>query len=212
MFYDEEAIYVIDNFLTDKQQQFLEDLILDKKEDNHIASKIPFFFNSNTNGKNQKNNPNIIVNKNTFDHYQFTHRLIEENKFISEYGQLIFELFSNSFNEFFGCDNYDIFRCKINLSTPVSKFGKIVSPHIDSFQKMWSAVYYVSTVPNSYTLIGKELYDKTVRNKFNVTRKIETKRGRVVLFDSRRYHSAGKCPNNYVRSVINFNIGKYEDL
>jgi hypothetical protein len=212
MFYDEKAIYVVDDFLTNHQQEFLEDLILDRKKDNHIGSTIPFYFNSNTNGKNQKNNPNIIVNKNTFDHYQFTHRLIEENKFISEYGQLILELFLKSFNEFFGCDDYDIFRCKINLSTPNSKFRKIVSPHIDSFQKMWSAVYYVNTVPNSYTLIGKDLYDGSIRNKFRLARKVETKKGRMVLFDSRRYHSAGKCPINQVRSVINFNIGKYEDL
>jgi len=212
MFYDPEAIYVVDNFLSESQKDFLENLILDKKEDNYISSTIPFYFNSNTNGKNQKNNPNIISNKNTFDYYQFTHKLVEENEFISDWGIPIVDLFSYSFKQFFGCEDYNIFRAKINISTTSPKNRKIMSPHIDSYQKMWSIVYYVNTVPNSYTLIGKEFYDGSIKEKFTLSRKIESLKGRAVLFDSRRYHSTGKCPNGMVRSVINYNIGKYDDL
>ena len=59
---------------------------------------------------------------------------------------------------------------------------------------------------------GKEFYDGKKQNKFTVSRKIENKKGRCVLFDSRRYHSAGKCPLGKVRVVVNTMIGCLNDL
>jgi len=32
------------------------------------------------------------------------------------------------------------------------------------------------------------------------------------MFDSRRYHSAGKCPMGKVRSVVNIMVGDLNDL
>jgi len=205
MFYDSEAIYVIDNIISETHQDFLEDYIFNKVE-------IPFYYNSNTNGTEKEKNPEIIHNRNTFDLPQFTHNVIEENVYISDWGKNIVELFLDNFAEFFECSDFDIFRCKINLSTAISRTRKIIEPHVDSQQKLWSVVYFVNTVPNSHFLIGKQTFNRVFQKKFKVSRKIETKKGRAVFFDSRRFHSAGKCSSGYSRSVINFIIGKYEHL
>jgi len=205
MFYDSNGIYVVDNLVSQQHQDFLEEFIFNKSE-------IPFYFNSGTNGTKKENNPELISNWGTFDIPQFTHNVIDENNYISDWGQQVVEPFLDFFNEFYECDDYDIFRCKINLSTQSPKTRKIIEPHVDSQQKLWSIVYFVNTVPDSYLLLGKQIFNGEIQKKFKVSRKVESKKGRAVFFDSRRFHSAGKCPKNYSRSVINFVIGKYEDL
>lgn len=205
MFYDCDGIYVVDGLVPQKHQDFLEDIIFNKSE-------VPFYFNSATNGTRKDNNPELISNWGTFDPAQFTHIIISENVYISDWGQEIVEPFLDFFNEFYECDDYDIFRCKINLSTQTPKTRKIIEPHVDSQQELWSVVYFVNTVPDSCLLLGKQTFNGKVQKKFKVSRRIESKKGRAVFFDSRRFHSAGKCPKNYSRSVINFVIGKYEDL
>lgn len=205
MFYDTEGIYVIDNIISEAHQDFLENYIFNKVE-------IPFYYNSTTNGTEKEKNPELIYNRNTFDLPQFTHNVIEENVYISDWGKNIVEPFLDNFVEFFECSDFDIFRCKINLSTALPRTRKIIEPHVDSRQKLWSVVYFVNTVPNSYFLIGKQTFNGEIQKKFKVSRRIETKKGRAVFFDSRRFHSAGKCSPGYSRSVINFIIGKYEDL
>lgn len=205
MFYDPDGIYVVDNVISQHYQDYLEDLIFNKVT-------VPFYYNSTTNGISKKNNPELISNWGTFDTPQFTHNIIEENVYISDWGKFIVEPFLGYFTEFFECDDYDVFRSKVNLSTGIPRTRKIVEPHVDSQQKLWSVVYFVNDVPNSDLLIGKQTFNGEVQNKFKLSRKIETKKGRAVFFDSRRFHSAGKCPLGYSRSVINFVIGKYEDL
>lgn len=205
MFYDPDGIYVVDNIIPEQQQDFLENFIFQE-------ATIPFYFNSTTNGINKKENPELICNWNTFDHPQFTHNVVWENNIVSDWGKPVVNKFIDIFSEFFECNDYDIFRCKINLSTSEPKTRKIIEPHVDSRQKLWSIVYFVNTVPGSYFLVGKQTFNGKVQKRFKVSRKIETKKGRAVIFDSRRFHSSGKCTKGYSRSVINFVIGKYDDL
>ena len=73
-------------------------------------------------------------------------------------------------------------------------------------------VYFVNDVPNSFTLIGKDLWDGKKKNKFRISKKIKCKKGRAILFDSRRFHSAGRCPEGYFRMVINTIIGHQDEL
>lgn len=205
MFYDHDSLYVVDNIISEEDQNFLEDFILKEP-------KIPFYYNTTTNGTNKNQNPELICNWNTVDLPQFTHNVIWDNEIISDWGEPIVNKFIDIFNEFFNCSDYDIFRCKINLSTSAPRTRRIIEPHVDSRQNLWSIVYFVNTVPDSYFLLGKQTFNGKVQNKFKVAKKVETKKGRAVIFDSRRFHSAGKCPDGYSRSVINFTIGKYEDL
>ena len=198
MFYDADGYYVVDDFIPKLHQDDVEELLL--------GDQFPYFYNSKSNG--EVRSPNTVLNRNTYDHHQFVHQLIfnyEVQSTGSDSKKLV-DLFKPSFREFFGDDNYKIFRAKINLNTHHPKTRKIVMPHTDALQQCWSIVYYVNTVPNSYTLIGKEMYDKPNPTKFTVKHKVETKKGRAILFDSRRYHSSGKCPIGNTRCVINFMI------
>tara|TARA_B100001248_G_scaffold224977_1_gene182409 strand:- start:7570 stop:8223 length:654 start_codon:yes stop_codon:yes gene_type:complete len=217
MFYDKDGIYVIDDFIPEESQKFLENLFLND-------ANFPFYYNSSSNGYNQEENIRVITNRNTFDHSQFTHLLwwLDNDEFFygdkdnsfrkSDYYETVIDIFINSFYGFFSDNNFDILRMKVNLNTSHPRTRKFLSPHVDSPQKMWSAIYYVNDVPNSYTLIGKQFYDGNMKNKFTVSKKIESKRGRCVLFDSRRYHSAGKCPFGKTRVVLNTMIGRLNDL
>ena len=217
MFYDENGIYVIDDFISEESQKFLEDLFVDN-------SDFPYYYNQASNGTNQEENIRVITNRNTFDHSQFTHLLwwLDNDEFFhgdkencfrqSDHYESVINIFKDSYYEFYDDVNFDILRMKVNLNTRHPRTRKVLSPHVDSPQKMWSLIYYVNDVPNSYTLIGKEFFDGKKKNKFTVSRKIENKKGRCVLFDSRRYHSAGKCPLGKVRVVVNTMIGNLNDL
>ena len=130
----------------------------------------------------------------------------------SDHYEKVIDIFKESYIEFFGDDRFDILRMKVNLNTTHPRTRKHVSPHVDSPQKMWSLIYYVNDTPKSFTLIGKEFYDGKQKNKFTVSKRIESKRGRCVIFDSRRYHSAGKCPPDKIRVVVNTMIGRLDDL
>ena len=228
MFYDEKGIYVVDDFLPLKSQEILEDLFT-------VNVDFPYFYNSST-SEQYEGNVRVISNRSIFDQYQFTHMLYyrglgkaaqsPDEKFDreSDWFKPVIKLFNESISNFFGDYNYDtpydeekhkrydFFRVKVNLNTGHQRTWKKLVPHIDSTQKMWSFVYYVNDVPNSHTLLGKEFYNGKIRNNFTVAKKIESKRGRCVMFDSRRYHSAGKCPMGKVRSVVNIMVGDLNDL
>ena len=181
MFYDENGIYVIDDFISEDSQKFLEDLFIDN-------SNFPYYYNQASNGTNQEENIRVITNRNTFDHSQFTHLLwwLDNNEFYygdkencfrqSDHYNTVINLFKDSYYEFYNDKYFDILRMKVNMNTRHPRTRKVLSPHIDSTQKMWSLIYYVNDVPNSYTLIGKEFYDGKKQNKFTVSRKIENKK------------------------------------
>ena len=160
MFYDENGIYVIDDFISEDSQKFLEDLFIDN-------SNFPYYYNQASNGTNQEENIRVITNRNTFDHSQFTHLLwwLDNNEFYygdkencfrqSDHYNSVINLFKDSYYEFYNDKYFDILRMKVNMNTRHPRTRKVLSPHIDSTQKMWSLIYYVNDVPNSYTLIGK---------------------------------------------------------
>ena len=214
MFYDEKGVYVVDDFISEERQDWLIKFFVENEEDepNSTPTHFPYYFNATTNGKYNTENTRLINNRNTFDHYQFTHMFWYEGNVASEWGNYVVPQFIPSFNEFFGCDDYQILRCKLNLTTPHPRNGKIISPHTDGQQKTWSIVYFVNEVPNSFTLIGKDLWDGKKKNKFRISKKIKCKKGRAILFDSRRFHSAGRCPDGYFRMVINIIIGHQDEL
>ena len=217
MFYDEDGIYVIDDFISEESQKFLEELFI-------IDADFPYYYNAASNGTNQKDNIRVITNRNTFDHSQFTHLLwwLDDDEFFhgdkdncfreSDHYKKVIDIFKESYYDFFGDDIFDVLRMKVNLNTAHPRTRKHLSPHVDSPQKMWSLIYYVNDTPKSFTLIGKEFYDGKEKNKFTVSKRIESKRGRCVIFDSRRYHSAGKCPPDKIRVVVNTMIGRLDDL
>jgi len=217
MFYDEDGIYVIDDFISEESQKFLEELFITDVD-------FPYYYNAASNGTNQEDNIRVITNRNTFDHSQFTHLLwwLDNDEFFhgdkdncfreSDHYKKVIDIFKESYYDFFGDDIFDVLRMKVNLNTAHPRTRKHLSPHVDSPQKMWSLIYYVNDTPKSFTLIGKEFYDGKEKNKFTVSKRIESKRGRCVIFDSRRYHSAGKCPPGKIRVVVNTMIGKLDDL
>ena len=218
MFYDKDSLYLIPEFLNKGNQDVLENIVTD--------DEFPWFFNASTNGPKPEENPHVIWNRNTFDYYQFVHKLILKNEPISEWAEDIFKIIRPSLKAFFENDDYYIFRSKLNLTTTSPRTRKIFAPHADCSDKMWSLVYFINEVPNSHLLIGKQFAEAVEvkkhsiifeeeskhRKKFDITKKVETKRGTGVLFDSRKFHSAGKCPEGMVRYVLNVMVGRPEDI
>ena len=160
MFYDEDGIYVIDDFISEESQKFLEELFTN--------DDFPYYYNAASNGTNQEDNTRVIANRNTFDHGQFTHLLWWLDN-----------------DEFFHGDKDNCFRKS-------DHYEKV----IDIFKESYIEFFY----------------DGKQKNKFTVSKRIESKRGRCVIFDSRRYHSAGKCPPDKIRVVVNTMIGRLDDL
>ena len=204
MFYDKDNLYLVPEFLSKDNQDVLEGIVSD--------GDFPWHLNSSTNGPNPETNPHVICNRNTCDFYMFTHNLMFNNELVSDWSESIVKIITPSITEFFGDDDYYIFRSKLNLTTTSPRTRKIFAPHADSSNKVWSLVYFINTVPDSYMLIGKQFEDGSCQKKFNVSKKVETKKGTGVLFDSRRFHSAGKCPEGMIRYVLNVMVGRVDDI
>ena len=82
-----------------------------------------------------------------------------------------------------------LIRIKANL-TPITQELIKYKPHKDQLFKCKIAIYYVNT-NNGYTIIeGK---------------KVESKKNRIVLFDSTKEHCGTNSTNCNNRMVINFN-------
>ena len=106
------------------------------------------------------------------------------------------------------------YRCKSNILFQ-KKFRwfedkrKVNMPHVDLYYPHTVILYYVNDSDGD-TVIYKERYTGTGKPQFPQTltelKRIEPKRGRVVVFDGLHYHSSSNPRKNSYRCVINFDI------
>jgi hypothetical protein len=91
----------------------------------------------------------------------------------------------------------ELIRIKANLQLPQTREEtQYNTPHVDNYSPHIVALYYVND-SDACTLFFDE--------SFYVTNKVESKRGRMVLFSGDHYH-AGQPPTKKPRIVVNYNF------
>ena len=106
-------------------------------------------------------------------------------------------------------------RIRLGLFTKLPVDVRYHNPHVDFYEPHQVALYYVNDSDGD-TVIFEETSDQVSKaqsavlaneNKFTEIRRIAPKRGRMVLFDGRRYHASMHPRQSPSRIVVTFNFG-----
>jgi hypothetical protein len=88
-------------------------------------------------------------------------------------------------------------------------------PHIDTWFPHWNAIYYVNDCDGDTFIFNEvnETYDpgesdinKIKDMQFTVKRRITPKKGKIVIFPGKYYHSSSYTRNSRYRCVVNINL------
>ena len=175
-------IEIIDNFLTDKEYNYLQNHLIGNEHPNNGRSIIPWYYNDAIDG------PSFVEkNKQT---YQFCHTFISLNEVRSDW----YVPLNMEFDKILGkCQN--VLRIKANL---VPRTYEIIEntfhtdfnpPIID--ESFITSIFYVNT-NNGYTL-------------FEDGTKIDSIKNRLIRFPATLKHTGTTCTDEKIRVVINFN-------
>lgn len=183
---------------------------------NHIESvmtgmEFPWVFN-----KNMVSGDDVFLD-NDNNHAGFNHFFFEHQKTQSNFFQLFYPLVLTITSKVDVPFNMLIrMRANMTLANPESKLDWHM-PHIDSFMPHYNAIYYVNDTDGD-TVIFNETNDdydpgqndiRTIKqNKFTVKHRVEPKRGKLVVFSGKYYHSSSPVRHHKYRCVINMNLGK----
>jgi hypothetical protein len=105
-------------------------------------------------------------------------------------------------------------RANLTLANPSSKLENHM-PHIDSFFPHWNAIYYVNDSDGDTIIFnetndtyhsGQTDIDKSLSGKFTIKRRVTPKKGKVLIFEGKYYHTSSWPTVNKCRSVINMNF------
>jgi len=149
------------------------------------------------------------------NHAGFNHFFYEHNEPKSMHFNVMYPLVLSitsqanvSFNQ--------LIRMRANLTLP-NKVSKLDwhMPHIDSFFEHWNAIYYVNDSDGD-TVIFNETNDtyssgqddiiRIKENNFTVKQRVTPKKGRILIFPGKYYHSSSWARNSKFRMVINMNL------
>lgn len=191
---------VIDDFIPKDDQNQLENLFLNN-------NYFPYYYEYNTViGKIQEesvsNISNIILQS------QFVHKLYDCGEISSTAYTEVMNLFRGT-----GIESLSPQRIKVNLlQTPFDRSKGIYhTPHVDHGDDGYvSLLYYVNDSDGDTYFFDKTTYDnysleryKEYVNNLTVEKRVSPKKGRVVIFDSNRFHAGSPPFNHNSRCVLN---------
>lgn len=173
--------YIIENFLTEEQEQKIEDLTIDPN--------FPWFFTPGTIVEIEAGVKSNSVYEKGINPFQMVHSTnLNECRFIDVITPVLNQL-SVEFQS-----NIRIIRCKFNF-LPRGVDSTHHYPHIDDSEDgVMTAVYYVNDSDGDTYFFDDEL---------NVTSTIAPKKGRMVIFDSNKFHNSSSPINSEYRIVMN---------
>lgn len=179
------------NFLTDEEKISVRDLILGRE--------IPWYLNTKTCQQDNVSHSSIM-DKNTQEHFQFTHVLRTEYEIESRYYDYlhnnVFLKFLNKYN--IGCSR--IVRAKLNLVTSLqSKLYQ--SPHVDLMFPHSVFLYYVNDSDGD-TILFNEKYNGT-KQELTIAESVTPEMGKAIFFDGLTYHAPKAPKNSLYRAVMN---------
>lgn len=191
---------IIDDAIPKKYQDFLETLLLNN---NHF----PYYYESNTvTGLDEElvenSDDNIIVQP------QFVHKFYDCGEILSTAYDNIMHIFDGT-----GIESLSPIRLKVNLlHSPFDRSKGIHHiPHIDNDNgNHISFIYYVNDSDGDTYLFDKvldknspiETYKRKVSN-LKIKKRVSPKKGRILIFDSNRFHASSPPLNHPTRCVIN---------
>lgn len=202
----DEDIFVVDNFISKKTQNHLQQKLLDSVNFGWYYQKYCTHLQNGT-YKQKTWDESVIQQLIRRESEQFTHTFYQDNKIKSKSFEETFGLFP--FSDFYlNYPNKNIFfdkliltRMRATLLTPKSPDFRHLPYHIDDeYMRHFVAIYYVLN-SNGRTVIKKGLKRHY----------ISPKKGRCLFFRG-DYKHANYLPFGKIRSVINFNFAdpRYE--
>ena len=173
--------YTIENFLSEEQEQKIEELTLDPN--------FPWFYTPGTIVEVESGVESKSVHEKGINPFQFVHGT-DLNQ--CQYIDIITPVLNQLSIEF--QSHIRILRCKFNflpnINNPIYHY-----PHIDdSEENVMSAIYYVNDSDGDTYFFDNDL---------KITNTITPKKGRMVLFDSNKFHSSSSPIDNQHRIVMN---------
>jgi len=181
--------YTIENFLTEEQEQKIHNLTIDPN--------FPWFYTPGTIVEVQSGVQSNTVCENGINPLQFVHG-IDLNH--CQYINVITPVLNQLSIEF--QSNIRILRCKFNF-LPKGTSSSYHYPHIDdSEEDVRTAIYYVNDSDGDTYFFD---------NKLNITNTISPKKGRMVLFDSNKFHSSSSPIDSQHRIVMNIVFKKLSE-
>jgi hypothetical protein len=183
---------IIDNnFLTNEEKTSVRDLIL--------GPEVAWYLNTKT-CKQDDISYSSIIDKNTQEHFQFTHTLRRELSIESRYYDY---LHNNVFVKFLNKHNIQcstVLRAKLNLVTPLET-DLYQSPHVDYIFPHSVFLYYVNDSDGN-TLLFNEKHDGT-KKELTLSKSINPEMGKAIFFDGLTYHAPTAPKQSAYRAVIN---------
>lgn len=178
-------IVIIDNIVEEHIQNNIEQLF-------HSQSLPWYYYPGTVNSQTS----------NYFDSPQFVHILAEDGK---QYSNNLIDLLP-----LISAIPYDvssIMRIKCNFKQPRYDLKNCSPPHVDSNNLNFiTGVYYVNDSDGD-TILYSQLNDNiNYPETFTEINRVTPKKGRMILFDGRRYHSSSSPIKHSTRVVLNFNF------
>lgn len=191
-------IYVFDDIISKEEQ--------DKMLEFVKTTDVKWTFEKNITGK-YGNNQEKFYPANVLPKIRLKNHYIDE--LITKIQYNLVEKINLNFVE-----NY---RYKINWTKPLDfDYNPMDLMHVDSFIQHVAMVYYVNDTTgdtyiydnsegNNIEVISKYTHNEIDYSKLTLIKRVEPKKGRVVVFDGALHHH-GSYPNTEDRYIINFNF------
>jgi len=186
-----ERIEVIDNLINDYNHNHIEKTLLDN-------TKFDYKFVRD-----------VTIEGNEQQRPGFYHMLMQDNKKVSPFANLAVDIVTHS------CIKSNLIPKKILqarsfLQLPLAahyRGDNVDTPHIDNVENHIVILYYVNDSDGCTVIYDKKYEEgKTVKfDELKEIKRVEPKKGRVVIFNGLHYHT-GEQPNSNLRSIINCNI------
>lgn len=198
-----DEILEIENIIPKDYQNHIENLMM--------GSNFPWIYN-----------PTLVSGDSIFQGQEdniagFNHFFYEEGKATSNFFDLIYPLVLSITSKADTRFNM-LMRMRANL-TLSNKRSTLLHhmPHIDSFSPHWNAIYYVNDSDGD-TFIFNETNDnyssgeddilRIKESNFTVKHRCTPKKGKILIFTGKYYHTSSFCRDSQHRCVINMNLGQ----
>lgn len=167
-------------------------------------------------------NPSLVSGDSVFQEQEnnisgFNHFFYEEGKSTSPFFDLIYPLVLSITSKADARFNI-LMRMRANLTFP-NKSSTLLHhmPHIDSFSPHWNAIYYVNdsdgdtfifNETNDNYSSGDDDIERIKNSEFTIKHRCTPKKGKILVFTGKYYHSSSFCKESKHRCVINMNLGQ----
>ena len=187
-----DEVFVFDDIINLSYQLQIEDVLLGERLFNN--DDFPWYFI-----------PDITYNDGLANQGRcgFAHYFADEDDgIISEFHPLFLKLIHNSCKKI-NLKEVDVIQARSFLQLPSNiSYEEVDDPHIDLIDTDHFVMLYYVCDSDGDTIIYNE---REKSESYTIKKKVRPKRGRVVLFDGRLYHTAEQ-PNNHKRCIVNYDL------